>query len=115
MSMNQPILRRTFLGQAGRGVDSIALASLLQPVVGQSQSAPADQWAYTTSQEIAQLQGSELQCLAPQHPFNKRGQSGQEIVRGFPHPQKVADELCIIRSMTAKAINHDPAHTFTNT
>src|SRR6185437_7151253 len=26
-----------------------------------------------------------------------------------------ADELCIIRSMTTEAINHDPAHTFMNT
>jgi uncharacterized protein (DUF1501 family) len=27
----------------------------------------------------------------------------------------IADELCIIRSMTTDAINHDPAHTFMNT
>lgn len=71
--------------------------------------------SYTTGQPIAQLQGQQLTCLAPQHAFVKCGQSGNEIVDILPHLQTMADELCIIRSMTTTAINHDPAHTFMNT
>jgi hypothetical protein len=69
----------------------------------------------TQGQPIAQLQGQKLTCFAPQHPFKKWGQSGQEISTIFPHLGEVADELCIIRSMRTEAINHDPAHTFMNT
>lgn len=69
----------------------------------------------TKGQPIAQLQGKKLTCFAPQHPFKKFGQSGQEICSLFPHLGEVADELCIIRSLKTEAINHDPAHTFMNT
>jgi hypothetical protein len=33
----------------------------------------------------------------------------------FVHLPKVADDLCIVRSLYTEAINHDPAHTFMNT
>ncbi|MCX7699394.1 MAG: DUF1501 domain-containing protein [Gemmataceae bacterium] len=69
----------------------------------------------TKGQPIAQLQGAKLVCLAPQHEFRRVGQSGQEISVLFPYLHRVADELCIIRSMRTEAINHDPAHTFMNT
>lgn len=69
----------------------------------------------TKGQPIAQLQGQQLKCFGPQHPFKRWGQSGQEISLIFPHLGSVADELCIIRSMRTEAINHDPAHTFMNT
>src|SRR5439155_26866950 len=68
--------------------------------------------SYTRGQPIAQLQGAQLRCFAPQHPFRKWGRSGQEIAAIFPHLGSVADELCIIRSLKTEAINHDPAHTF---
>jgi hypothetical protein len=69
----------------------------------------------TKGQPIAQLQGAKLTCMGPQHPFNKCGQSGQEISTIFPRLAGVADELCIVRSLHTEAINHDPAHTFMNT
>jgi hypothetical protein len=71
--------------------------------------------SFTKGQPIAQLQGQQLKCFAPQHPFKKYGMSGQEICEIFPHVGTVADDLCIIRSMRTEAINHDPAHTFMNT
>lgn len=71
--------------------------------------------SFTTGQQIAQLQGQKLNCFGPQYPFAKYGKSGQEISSIFPHLSKVADELCIIRSMQSEQINHDPAHTFMNT
>lgn len=68
----------------------------------------------TKGQPIAQLQGKELKCLGPQWDFQKHGQSGQEMSSQFPHLAKIADDMAIIRSMTTKQINHDPAHTFMN-
>ena len=68
----------------------------------------------TEGQPIAQLQGKELKCLAPQFKFNKVGKSGQEISETFPHISKIADDIAIVRSMTTQQINHDPAHTFMN-
>ncbi len=69
----------------------------------------------TAGQPIAQLQGKELKCLAPQHPFARYGKSQQEIATVFPHIGSIADDICIIRSMKTEQINHDPAHTFMNT
>ena len=69
----------------------------------------------TKGQPIAQLQGKELRCLAPQHPFARYGESGQEICTLFPRIGSIADRIAIVRSMRTKQINHDPAHTFMNT
>ncbi len=69
----------------------------------------------TQGQQIAQLQGKELRCLAPQHPFQKFGQSGQEVCSLFKRIGSLADDICIIRSMHTDQINHDPAHTLMNT
>ncbi len=70
----------------------------------------------TEGQQIAQLQGSALRCMAPQHPFKRYGNSGQNINTIFDHiGSRCADDICIIRSMHTEAINHDPAHTFMNT
>jgi len=71
--------------------------------------------SFTKGQPIAQLQGAELKCFAPQHPFQRYGRSGQEICELFPSIGGIADDICIIRSMVTEAINHDPAHTFMNT
>ncbi len=71
--------------------------------------------SFTKGQPIAQLQGQLLKCLAPQHPFQRYGTSGQEICTLFPRIGTLADDICIIRSMVTEAINHDPAHTFMNT
>jgi hypothetical protein len=70
--------------------------------------------SFTKGQPIAQLQGQNLVCLAPQHPFKRCGHSRQEISTLFPHLAGMADRLCIIRSLHTEAINHDPAHTFMN-
>jgi hypothetical protein len=47
--------------------------------------------------------------------FAQHGQSGAWISELLPHTAKVADEICIIRSMHTEAINHDPAVTFFQT
>jgi hypothetical protein len=69
----------------------------------------------TKGQQLAQLQGAKLTCFGPQYDFKKFGQCGAEICELFPRIGSVADDICIIRSMTTEAINHDPAHCFMNT
>jgi hypothetical protein len=70
----------------------------------------------TSGQQIAQLQGQKLNVFAPQHPFKTWGGSGQSISTIWPElGSRCADEMCIVRSLFTKAINHDPAHTFMNT
>ena len=71
--------------------------------------------SYTKGQPIAQLQGKELKCQGPLTKFQKYGRNGQEISDFLPWTAKIADEICIIRSMVTEQINHDPAHTFLNT
>lgn len=70
----------------------------------------------TRGQQIAQLQGAQLNCFGPQHAFKQWGQSGQSISEIWPIlAERCADDLCIVRSLYTDAINHDPAHTFMNT
>ncbi len=69
----------------------------------------------TKGQPIAQLQGRALTAFEPQTTFTKCGKAGIEIADIFPHIQKLADEICVIKSMKTEQINHDPAHTFFNT
>lgn len=69
----------------------------------------------TKGQQLAQLQGQQLNCFGPQHAFKAFGESGIEICELFPHLGSVIDDVCLIRSMTTDAINHDPAHMFMNT
>jgi hypothetical protein len=71
--------------------------------------------SFTRGQPIAQLQGQSLKCLRPLVGFRKHGKSGQEISDFLPYTAKIADEICIVRSMHTDQINHDPAHTVMNT
>jgi hypothetical protein len=161
-ALRRRIDRRAFLGQAGTGLGSLALATLLDPKAALADSTTADAWtgvvkplhfapkakrvihlyqaggpshlelfdwkpelaarhgqampeSFTRGQPIAQLQGQELKCFAPQHPFTRYGKCGLEMTALFPRMGEVADELCLVRSMQTEQINHDPAHTFMNT
>src|SRR6056297_357737 len=71
--------------------------------------------SFTAGQQIAQLQGKKLTCFAPQFDFRRYGESGQSICTLFPNLGRIADDLCVIRSMHTDQINHDPAHTLFNT
>ncbi|MFM8537498.1 MAG: DUF1501 domain-containing protein, partial [Planctomycetaceae bacterium] len=69
----------------------------------------------TKGQQLAQLQGQKLVCFGPQHPFVPMGPAGTHLCELFPHIGSVLGEICLVRSMTTEAINHDPAHMFMNT
>ena len=85
-----------------------------KPKLGELHGEPMPE-SLTKGQQLAQLQGQKLTCFAPQHPFATFGKNNIEICSLFPHIGSVIDDMCLIRSMTTDAINHDPAHMFMNT
>ncbi|MCC2671573.1 MAG: hypothetical protein K0Q72_4044 [Armatimonadetes bacterium] len=85
-----------------------------KPKLGEMHGKPMPE-SFTKGQQLAQLQGQQLICFGPQHPFSKFGKNQIEIASLFPQIGSVIDDICFIRSMTTEAINHDPAHMFINT
>ena len=71
--------------------------------------------SFTAGQQLAQLQNTVLKARGPITSFTKHGQAGIEISDLFPHIGRVADDLCVVRSMQTEQINHDTAHAFMNT
>lgn len=54
--------------------------------------------------------------VAPsQFQFQQCGQSGMWLSETLPHTAKIADDLCLIRTLHTEAINHDPAMTLLQT
>ena len=85
-----------------------------KPKLGEMDGQPMPE-SFTRGQPIAQLQGQTLKCQGPLTRFQKYGDNGQEISDFLPWHGKMADDICIIRSLVTEQINHDPAHTFMNT
>ena len=47
--------------------------------------------------------------------FHQHGESGLWLSEVMPHLGKVADDICVVKSLETEAINHDPAITFFQT
>lgn len=58
---------------------------------------------------------SSFPVIAPKFGFQTFGDCGMRLSELLPHTGKVADEICLIRSMHTEAINHDPAITLIQT
>src|SRR6184192_4418760 len=52
--------------------------------------------------------------LGPRYKFSKHGQSGAELSEMLPHLAKVADEICLVKSVSTDQFNHAPAELFFN-
>jgi len=64
-------------------------------------------------QRVTAMTKGKEQLVAPsKYKFSQYGQSGMWICELLPHLAKVADDLCLIKSLNTNAINHDPAKTF---
>ena len=70
--------------------------------------------SFTKGQPIAQLQGQKLKVQGHLTKFQEFGK-GQFISDFLPYHRRMADQICVIKSMQTEQINHDPAHTFMNT
>ena len=68
-------------------------------------------------QRLTAMSGNQatLPLVGSAYSFARYGQSGAEISELLPHTARIADRLCIVRSMHTEAINHDPAVTFMQT
>jgi len=71
--------------------------------------------SFTKGQPIAQLQGQTLKVQGPLTKFKQYGKAGQWVSDFLPYHAKLADDICVIKSMVTDQINHDPAHTMMNT
>ena len=71
--------------------------------------------SFIKCEQRGQLRGKELLARKSFVNFRKWGQAGIEISELFPHIGSIADELCVIRSMSTEQINHDAALSFMNT
>lgn len=58
---------------------------------------------------------SSFPLVGSYYGFKQYGESRAWISDLFPYTAKIADDLCIIKSMHTEAINHDPALTFFQT
>ncbi|MFT5885672.1 MAG: hypothetical protein ACI9IP_002133 [Arcticibacterium sp.] len=58
---------------------------------------------------------SEFPMMGSYYDFKQHGKAGTWISDLFPNIAKIADDICVIRSMNTEAINHDPALTFMQT
>lgn len=58
---------------------------------------------------------SSLPLVGSPFSFAQHGQSGAWVSDLLPHTAKIADELCIVKSMYTDAINHGPGVTFLQT
>lgn len=52
--------------------------------------------------------------LGPKFKYEKHGQCGMELSEVLPYTAKVADDLCLIRTMQTEAVNHAPAQIMMN-
>jgi hypothetical protein len=57
----------------------------------------------------------DAKLLGTQRKFSRCGQSGAEIGDLLPNLQSVADDICLVKSMTTDVFNHGPAKLFVNT
>ena len=52
--------------------------------------------------------------LGPKYKFARHGQCGMELSEVLPHTAKIADNLCLVRTMHTEAVNHAPAQIMMN-
>ena len=58
---------------------------------------------------------SSIPLAGSPFPFKQHGESGGWFSDRLPYTAKIADDICVVRSMYTEAINHDPAITFFQT
>ncbi|HLW68411.1 MAG TPA: DUF1501 domain-containing protein [Gemmataceae bacterium] len=53
--------------------------------------------------------------LGPKYKFARYGRCGMELSELLPHTGRIADDICLIRSLHTEAVNHAPAQIMMNT
>lgn len=86
-----------------------------KPVLAQQHGKELPPSFFKGQRQTGMTAGQKKQVCKSIYRFAKHGQSGNEVSEMLPNLAKVADDLCIVRSMKTDAINHDPAITFFQT
>jgi uncharacterized protein (DUF1501 family) len=58
---------------------------------------------------------ADAAVLGPRFKFQKFGQCGMELSELLPHLGEVADDICLVKSVSTDQFNHAPAQIFWNT
>lgn len=67
----------------------------------------------SNGQRVTAMTRGRTQLIAPsKFKFHQRGENGVWWSELLPHLGTVADDICVIKSMNTKSINHDPGKTF---
>ncbi|NNE00547.1 MAG: DUF1501 domain-containing protein [Pirellulaceae bacterium] len=68
-------------------------------------------------QRLTSMSGnqSSLPLVGSPFKFSQHGESGTWMSDLLPHTAKIADDICVVRSMYTEAINHGPGVTFLQT
>ncbi|MCH2113297.1 MAG: DUF1501 domain-containing protein [Pirellulales bacterium] len=53
--------------------------------------------------------------LGPRYKFSQHGACGMPLSELLPHTARMADDICLIRSMHTESVNHAPGQIFMNT
>src|SRR4029079_8736360 len=73
-------------------------------------------WVRVTQRPTGMAPAQANKPVAPSlFKFVQHGRSGQWLSEILPYTGTVADHLCVIRSLSTEAINHDPAVTVMQT
>ena len=94
-----------FQNGAPSQLESFDYKPLLNKMVGQELPASIRLTGMTSGQDKFPLVGSKFA-------FNQYGQNGTWISEIFPNIAKIADDICVVKTLHTEAINHDPALTF---
>src|SRR5262249_7501287 len=54
---------------------------------------------------------AKLLCVGAVSSFSRQGRSRTEISDWLPHTARIADDICLVRSLHTDAVNHAPAAT----
>ena len=93
--------------------------------------APSQLELFDNKPELAKLEGKPLPpsviggqryafirpdaaVLGPRYAFSKHGKCGMELGETLPHLAKIADEICLVKSVSTDQFNHAPAQIFFN-
>jgi len=106
--------RIIYLCQSGAPsqMDTFDYKPLLEKFDGQELPDSVRQGQRLTGMTSGQKSFPVAQSIAK---FKQHGESGRWISDLMPHHAKIADDICVIKSMYTEAINHDPAITFIQT
>ncbi len=83
-----------------------------KPELGELFKQPLPESVSMGQRVTAMTKGKEQLVAPSMFKFQRQGQNGVWMCELLPHLSKVADDLCIVKSMHTNAINHDPAKTF---